>query len=99
VYLSILVHVYICVHVSSCVWLRIAAIQIQFCNLNPITEDPYSIRIHARRVPADSKTDTRDDSEIHIGSCSADQMTIRTRNRVISCEGLLLYYFLIYRCQ
>ena len=46
----------------------------------------------------DSKTDAQDDSEICTSSCSVDQTTIRTQNHVISCECLLLDYFLIYRC-
>ena len=37
----------------------------------------------------DSKTDTRDDSEIRTGLCSADLMEIQPQNRVISCECLL----------
>ena len=39
-----------------------------------------------------SKTNTRDDSEIRTGSCSADLMAIQTRNCVISRECLLLHY-------
>ena len=38
-------------------------------------------------------------SSIRTSSCSEDQTTIRFRNRVISCECLLLSHFLIYRCQ
>ena len=40
-----------------------------------------------------------DDPEIPTGSCSEDQTAIQIQNCVISCECLLLYYFLIYRCQ
>ena len=39
-----------------------------------------------------------DNPEIHTGSCSEDQTTIRFQNCVISCECLLLYLFLISRC-
>ena len=51
------------------------------------------------RCVSDSKTDPWDDLQISTGSCSEDQTAIRFRNRVISCECLLLSHFLIYRCQ
>jgi len=47
----------ICVRVSSCVWLRVAAIRIQLPDLNPVTEDPdlvcicICVLICIRRVP------------------------------------------------
>jgi len=40
-----------------------------------------------------------DDSGVSTGSCSEDQTAIQTQNRVISYKCLLLYHFLIYRCQ
>jgi len=51
------------------------------------------------RYTGDSKTGAQDDSEIPTSSYSEDQKTIRIQNRVISCECLLLYHFLIYHCQ
>jgi len=47
----------------------------------------------------DLKIDARDDPEIRTGSCSEDQRTIQIQNCIISCECLLLCYFLMYRCQ
>jgi len=58
------------------------------CGLDP---DSYS---QSADTPGDSKTDTRDDSEIRNGSCSTDQTAIRAQNRIISCECLLLCYYL-----
>ena len=43
-------------------------------------------------IPDDSKTNTRGDSEIRIGSHSEDPVVIQAQNHVISCECLLLYY-------
>ena len=45
-------------------------------------------------MPRDLKTDARDNSEIRTDSCSEDQTAIRIQNRVISCECLLLCYYL-----
>jgi len=39
------------------------------------------------------------DPEIHTSLCSEHQTAIRIQNRVILCECLFLYYFLIYCCQ
>ena len=38
------------------------------------------------RYTGNLKTDTWNNLEIRIGSCSEDQMAIRIRNRVISCK-------------
>jgi len=46
---------------------------------------------------SDSKTDPWNDPVIRTGSHSEDQTVIRIQDRVISCEYLLLCYFLIYR--
>ena len=51
VYGCIPVRVYICVRVSTCVWLHVAAIRIRSCDPNPVTEDSDPIRIRIRRVP------------------------------------------------
>jgi len=54
----------------------------------------YESDTQAIRIPTHG-----DDPEIRTGSCSEDQTKIRIRNRVISCECLLLYHFLIYFYQ
>ena len=41
-----------------------------------------------------SKANPWDNSEVHTGSCSEDQTAIQFQSHVISCECLLLYYFL-----
>ena len=92
VYGCIPVRVYICVHVSSCV-LRGTVIQTRFVRFGPIAGDLVWCSLWTQQL-GDSKTDTRANSKIRTGSCSEDQMAIRIQNRVISCEGLLLCYYL-----
>ena len=58
--------------------------------------DPDSCSLWTRYID-DSKTDSWDDLQISIGSCSEDQTAILFKNRVISCECLFLCHFLIYR--
>ena len=52
------------------------------------------IRVHCGRDTLTiRRSDTRGDSEIRTSSYNADSMAIRTQNRVISCECLLLHYY------
>ena len=102
-------YVYICV--SGWIWLgislpisqslslsmcvcSIAAMWIWSCDRNLVSETQSYIR-RGPDIPGDSMTDTRDDPEIQIGSCKADQMVIQIRNCVISYERLLLCYYSI----
>ena len=86
VYQCVCIFLFMWVHVFGCVLQRFepnCAIQTQ-CSQSADT-------------PGDSKTNTRNDSEIRTGSCSVDQTAIRTRNHIISCECLFLscYSFII----
>ena len=71
-----------------CVWLYVIAIRTYSCDLNSLTGDTNLCSLYTRYI-GDSKTDTRDDLEIHTGLCSKDQTAIRIQNRVILCECLL----------
>jgi len=53
--------------------------------LGPFVRPNPDSCLQSADTPDDSKTDTWVNSEIRIGSCSADQMAIQVRNRVISC--------------
>ena len=107
VYVCVWVYTYVsmctceCVRVYLCLcvcWFRVVAFQTRSCDLNSVTGDTDSCS-QRTRYTGDSKTDPWDDPEMCTGSCSEDQTTIRFQNRVISCECLLLYQFLIYHCQ
>jgi len=89
-------YVYIFMFVYLCV--RSSATALRTCSerLGHVTEDSDLCSLCIRH-DGNSKNDPWDDPEIRIGSCSEDQTSIRIQNRVISCECLLFYYFLIYR--
>ena len=93
-----------CVYVNGCMFVWVHGLG---CVLQ--RSDPFDkIRTHCRDSDScsqitwytgDSKTDLWDDLERRTDSCSEDQMAIRIQNHVISCERLLLSYFLNYRCH
>ena len=62
---------------------------------NLVTRDSDSC-LHSADTPGNSKIDIREDLEIRTGSCSADQMAIRARNCVISCECLFICLFSLF---
>ena len=72
----------ICMYVSYinvCVWLHVTA-SLARSGLDPGSCSPWTW------CTGDSRTDPWNDPEIRTGSCSEDQTTIWTRNRVISCK-------------
>jgi len=82
-----------------CVWMRVAAITDLFVrskldNRRPRPDSDLCPLL--TQYTGDSKTDPRDDPEIHTDSYSENQMAIRIQNCVISCEYLLFSYFPIY---
>jgi len=94
--------VYMCIYVYVCLQVFVVCsvitdsfVRSEPCNRRP---DPDLCSLWTWYT-ADSKTDPWDDPEIRTGSCSEDQTAIRIQNRVISCECLLLCYFLIYCSQ
>ena len=60
--------------------------------------DPNLCSLWTRYI-GDSKISPWDNPKICISSYSEDQMAIWIQNCVISCECLLLYHFIISRCQ
>ena len=88
----------VCVCVSMCVWLFVAAFRTRSCDPNSVTGGSDLCSLWTRHTD-DLRTDPWDDSEICTDLCGEDQTAIWIQNRVISCECLLLYHFLIYRCQ
>jgi len=95
---SIMLVLYLCVCVSICVCCMLQQLRIRSCDLNSITGDS-DLYLLWTQYTGDLKTDLRVDLEIRTDSCSEDQTTIRIQNCIISCECLLLFHFLIYRCQ
>ena len=72
----ILVRVYNCMGVSSCVWMRVAVILDAFVQSGPDTgnSELYSLWT---QYNGDSKTDPWDDLEIYTGSCSEDDNSVQ----------------------
>ena len=94
VYGCIPVHVYACIRVSTCVLVVcVTTMWIWLCNLDLVTGEFRPV-FTVNPIRWWLEDDTRDDLEIWTGLCSADQMEIRARNRVISYECLLLCYYL-----
>ena len=83
--LSLLISLNSLLYVCS---LYVTAIQTYSCDPNSVIGD-LNLCSQSADMPDDSKTDTRDDSKIWIGSCSTDQMATQNRDRVILCECLL----------
>ena len=97
VYMYVCILVFVWVHVFGCMLQCFGLVRaIRTGNRRP-GPDPNSWLLWTRNT-GDSKTDSWDDLKIRTSTCNEDQTTIRIRNRVISCECLLLYHFFIYCC-
>ena len=100
---------YVCVRVFVHAWVDKTRLSLYpSLPLNVVGLRVVAIRAHSpdpnpcslwTRYTGNLKTDLWDDSEIRTSSCSENQRVIRFQNRVISCECLLLSFFLIYHYQ
>ena len=93
-----------CVYVYECMFMWVHELGCVLQRFGPVWWGPDPLQDSDlcplwTQYTGDSKTNPWDDPEVSIGSCSKDQTVIRIQNHVISCECLLLYHFLIYRCQ
>jgi len=93
----------VCVYTGVCLcefmgWVACCSVRTRLVRSGPVTGDSDSCS-QITWYTGDSKTDLWDDLERRTDSCSEDQMAIRIQNHVISCECLLLSYFLNYRCH
>jgi len=91
-------YVYMFMFVYLCVWSSATALRTRLGRSGSVTGDSDLCSLWTRYT-GDSKTESWDNPEIHTSSCGEDKTMIRFQNRVISCECLLLYHFLIYPCQ
>ena len=96
------IHMYLCVHVSMCVCCVLQRCRsdctIQTSNRRP-RSDPGSC-LQSANTPGDSKTDKRDDSEIHTGLCSATRRRFEpeTISFHVSIYFVLFEFIIIHEC-